>query len=62
MTARPYKSKPLHILKQNLESARLTMVKHAKPGGDQVTHDRAKSIYEDTRKELDRRALDGGRP
>lgn len=50
-----YKSKATHILKQNMESARLTMSRHAKSGGEKETHLRAKSIYEGCRAELLRR-------
>lgn len=52
-----FKSKATNILKQNMASARATMTKHAKSGGDKTTHDRAKMIYDAARLELARRGV-----
>lgn len=50
-----YRAKPTHILKQNMEGARLTMTRHTSGKGAKETHARAKAIYDACRAELVRR-------
>ena len=52
-----YKSKSSNILKQNLMSARETMRRHEREGGDKETFERAKAIADAIRKELEARGI-----